>query len=71
MGVSWNFRVIHFDGEENCFGICEVFYDDEKITGWSDAVEVVGDDVEELRWTLDKMREALSRPVLKESQLNE
>lgn len=65
---GWNHRVIRVttrDGGE-WFGIHEVYYtEDGKPNMYSaDPEPIVGDDVESLRWALDRMREALDKPAL-------
>lgn len=64
--THWNYRVmIHPDvkGDEVYQAIHEVYYDDDgKVTGWTDSpISVGGEDV---AWVLDRMREALEKPVL-------
>lgn len=56
------------DGEES-FGIHEVYYeegeDDTRVCGWTEnPTEVVCEDMEGLRWHLERMAEALGKPVL-------
>lgn len=76
--MHWNYRVIEFVDpatEEPWRGIFECYYDDEgKPNGYREGpAEVVSYDPEGneapggLAWVLDKMREALSKPVLVEA----
>lgn len=74
--MPWNYRVIRteLDNGEAQYGLHEVYYEDDKPTLSSEMPDPVltfidenGDDGEaiaELTWTLDRMREALSKPVL-------
>ena len=67
--MSWNYRVIQTDHAATgitTFGIHEVFYGaDGSATGFtSREVGVVADTVDELGLVLDRMREALAKPVL-------
>jgi hypothetical protein len=75
--VGWNYRVIEFvdpHTEEPWRGIFEVYYDDEgRPNGYleepSDVVSYDSGGNEApggLAWVLDRMREALERPVLVE-----
>ena len=62
--MSWNYRVVRTkfpDGEEE-FGIHEMYYDSDAPT--ADPVPVVGESINHLRWILDRMREALDKPVI-------
>ena len=68
--MYWNHRVVKtvgkFGGVE-CFAIHEAYYDeapDNKL-GWTqDPVAVVGDSIEELRFTLESMLAALDEEVI-------
>ncbi|NJO61077.1 MAG: hypothetical protein HC836_23285 [Richelia sp. RM2_1_2] len=72
--MTWNYRVVskpntcHLTKDEEPYfcGIHEVYYDtDGNITACTEnPVEVVGSDMEEIRWVLSKMSEALDKPVL-------
>jgi hypothetical protein len=64
----WNHRVVRQirDGE-TFYGIHEVFYGlpDESDAGWTeDPISPVGETVEELRETLERMMRALDKPVI-------
>lgn len=79
--MGWNYRVMRHapkNGEvDEWYAIHEVYYrsndvDDLTVpvseTGCTeDPVGVVGDSVESLRWSLQKMLEALEKPVLEYS----
>ncbi len=70
--MSWNFRVIKTKVEGDPFiefeyGIHEVYYNLEtgKPNGYhSKPRRVDAETIEELKWTLNKMLEALDKPVL-------
>jgi hypothetical protein len=67
----WNYRVIQraVDGETELF-VAEVFYnEDNQVTGWSGAADVVGEDLDDLRLELQHMSEALIEPILIEAEL--
>lgn len=76
--MAWNYRVIEFvdpnDGPWTA--IHEVYYDDAgKPNGYAeDPAQVVsfddGGNVRELSWVLDRMRDALGKPVLRESDFS-
>ncbi len=70
----WNYRVIEFnDGAEPWYAIHEVYYDDAgEPNGYSAKPAIVigsniDGDRDSLRWTLDRMHEALDQPVLHEA----
>jgi hypothetical protein len=72
--VSWNYRVIRqTKGVETFLAIHEVYLDSvgnpTAIT--KEPVEVMGENEDELRWVLDRMREALDRPVLEATQFTD
>ena len=66
--MSWNYRILAHKYRENevYFQIHEVYYDKSGIpNGYAKDAEYVGaDDVEGLQWTLDRMQECLSKPIL-------
>lgn len=69
--MSWNHRVIKqaylcYDEYETIFGIHEVYYnEDGSLRNYTtDPVAPIGADMDELRWTLEKMLMALDKPVL-------
>lgn len=67
--MTWNHRVIkHEKDGEVWYTLHEVFYDDDgSIKGWTqDAIAPLSETRDGLYWVLDKMREAVAKPVLKE-----
>lgn len=70
--MGWNFRVFrrtlkNFDDTtSDWFSIHETYYDENgKPNGWTvDAIDLQGEGIEELKWTLQKMLECLEKPVL-------
>ena len=69
--MYWNHRVVKVanGGEDFCYVLAEVFYDDKtnKPMCWSDAA-LVGDTPEELAEVVARMTEALKTPVLLKGQ---
>lgn len=63
---TWNHRVMkRKDGDEDWFTIHEVYYKDNMdIEGYTDAIPVGGNSIEELRWTLEQMIKSLDKPIL-------
>jgi len=59
----WNYRVVKKDGY---LGIHECHYDDDGQVEFltENAVDVVGDDVEELKWELHHMEANLALPMI-------
>jgi hypothetical protein len=64
--MSWNHRILaHESKEEVYFQIHEVYYTDNKPDGYTaNAVSVGGDTLKSINWTLNKMKEAIKKPVL-------
>lgn len=65
--MGWNHRVLKHKYENNVYyKIHEVYYDKNGIPdGYTkDGTSVESDSVEGIKWTLDKMQECLSKPVL-------
>lgn len=60
----WNHRVYKY--EDGSLGIHEAyFYDNEEPSSHTvDPIPVIGDDIEELRVTLERMLRALEKPIL-------
>ena len=66
--MSWNYRVIEFVDPEPWQAIHEVYYDQDKPTSYSEAPAVVmSSDAGSLSWVLERMKEALSKPALAET----
>lgn len=72
--MSWNFRVM--EDVEGTLTLREVYYTDGVIVGWTDAVSPMGipqdgepPALESLAWELNRMVEALAKPILNEEQL--
>jgi hypothetical protein len=72
--MHWNYRVIRHQsisarGEHDCWlAIHEAYYPDDSSdipNGYTEEpVPVAGEDLEELRWKLERMLEALEKPIL-------
>lgn len=78
--MSWNYRVIEFidpSTNEPWRAIHEVHYDDSgRASSYSESPAVVvsvdpAGEPAALSWVLDRMREALNRPVLVESDFHD
>ena len=82
--MSWNYRVIEKDGflprelqtyknkKVTFYEIHEVYYDNEgNISMFSaDPISPYGDDLDDLAKDLEKIKEALKKPVLKYSDIS-
>jgi hypothetical protein len=71
MTTMWNYRVIEIDG---LYAVSEVYYDDNGlIEAWAlpdDLNPLTGwETIDELRGTVDLIKEAFNRPVIKGSDL--
>lgn len=65
--MTWNHRIMAApDGDGYEYGLYEVYYNEKgEPTGYtSDAIPIVGESIKEIRWILDKVEEALMKPVL-------
>ena len=64
---TWNYRVLarEYNGEPY-YSIHEVYYDEDgNPNGYVDQVASVnGEDISSIRWSLNKMKEALNKTVL-------
>ena len=67
---GWSHRAMKRNNGE--FAIVETYFDEEgNIEGWTvDNIAPVGDDLDELRWTLEEMLKACDKPVLIEEELD-
>lgn len=69
--MYWNYRIVRkpcsFTGE-HYYGIHECYYEDDgSKPGWTvEPVEVIGESVDELRRTLEMMKEAFAKPVIED-----
>ena len=62
--MSWNFRVVKTDG---LYSIHDVYYDENlEIMNVGRESPVVGEDIEELKWALQKMLAACDKPIIGE-----
>lgn len=70
----WNYRLIRHDHpEEPYIEVVEMHYSDEAATvpnGYGEA-KVGGSSIKEIKWQLNRMREALSKPILDSKTLKE
>lgn len=65
--MGWNHRVLaHKYQEEIYFEIYEVYYDKNGIpNGYKEKpVTIGGENIKGIRWTLNKMKECLKKPIL-------
>ena len=69
---TWNYRVLKIarDGNTPEYGIVEAHYDDDNvlIAYTSSFIEPWGETTEELENVLNKMKEALNKPVIDEDE---
>ena len=62
--MSWNFRVVKTDG---LYSIHDVYYDENlEIMNVGRESPVIGEDIEELKWALQKMLAACDKPIIGE-----
>jgi len=72
--MSWNHRVLKSkDGDDDWFQIHRVYYDQyNKPNGWTKkGVTVCGNSIDDLRFTLNKMLEALDKEVINQNKEDE
>lgn len=70
--MTWNHRVVKRRDKtigEDYYAIHECFYDVDGKMGWTEQpIQVIGEDLDSLRWTLEKMMLALDRPVIEDTE---
>jgi len=64
--MTWNYRIIaHKDGDSYYYEIHEVYYDKTgKPDGYTKNATVGSESIEGIEWSLEKMKECLSKPIL-------
>ena len=66
--MTWNHRVIRHtkDCEEPWLAIHEVFYDDNGNPNSCivDPIKLINEDLESLKWEINKIKECLDKPIL-------
>jgi hypothetical protein len=65
--MSWNHRVLaHEFKDEIYFQVHEVYYDDEgkPHAHTANAVSIGAESLKDIKWTLNRMKEALKKPIL-------
>lgn len=65
--MGWNYRILaHEHNEDVYFIIHEVYYDENGIpNGYTEnGVYVNGENIEDMRWSIEKMNECLEKPIL-------
>lgn len=70
--MSWNYRIMKHVGRspnnEEYLGMHEVYYDkDGKPNGYSSEPSFIGENLDELKWVLERMGEAVAKPILTEA----
>ncbi len=71
--MEWDYRVIIYDTDEHhCYKIHEVFYDErgEIVAVTEEAIEAMGDTLDELVADLLLMAQAAEKPVLSKRELD-
>ena len=70
--MSWNYRIVkrihhhkYFHEPETLYEIREVYYDENgDISHIAEMPDVIGNSIEELKWTLHKMTESCDKSVI-------
>lgn len=65
--MSWNYRVIrHVKNNEEFYHVHEVYYDDNGTPTMvsTEPIAPYAESVEDLKWVLERMLEALDKPIL-------
>jgi len=63
----WNHRLIrHSSKHGDWLQIHEVYYNEDGTTNGitKEAISIVGEDIKGIKWTLEKMKECLDKPIL-------
>lgn len=65
---TWNYRVVKSkDGEDDWYQIHSAYYDNSELTGLSaNGASPCGNTIEQLRNDLQKMLDALDKPIIEE-----
>ncbi len=70
--MSWNYRVVKHDCEEDYYEIMEVYYDEEgNIDGYADTGCPHGESPEGIRRCLELMYRALDKPIIELKDIRE
>lgn len=70
--MSWNYRIgfkKHPSGFDE-YGVVEAYYEYGKVVGFTDFTSPYGENVEGLKWSLERMLEACDKEVLDLNNLN-
>lgn len=76
--MSWNYRVLkhrekhpHYEKNKGVFpefveyfAVHEVYYHDDKLGYTKEPISLSSEDMEGLEWQIEKIREALKKPIL-------
>jgi uncharacterized hydantoinase/oxoprolinase family protein len=70
--MSWNYRIFkrihnhkYLHEPETLYEIRETYYDEDgSITMWAEIPDIISDNLEGVRWTLQEMMEACNKPVI-------
>lgn len=70
----WNHRIIkHVTSDSEWFAVHEVYYDDDGTPNscTSEPIKIIQEDLKDIEWEIDKIKEALQKPVLHYSYFEE
>ena len=71
MAWAWNYRIMRSGvGDLQAYYISEVYYENGRITGWTDAISPIGETADGLRSDVALMVEGLRKPVLIQEDLD-
>lgn len=75
MSNTWNYRVVRHksqrEGWPDHLQIHEVHYENDKpVSVSADGARIGGDNVDEIKWALERIREALEKPILEYDSFN-
>lgn len=64
--MGWNYRVLATEGEEDVYlQIHEVYYKDDKpISYTKNPISIGGEEIQNIKWVLNKIEECLEKPIL-------
>ena len=65
--VSWNYRILAGSDRVGGFEIREVYYDADGAPQMDGPAGLYGDKLVDLKWTLAKIEEAFTKPILTEA----
>jgi hypothetical protein len=73
--MTWNYRIVktyHEESKEYVYAIHEAYYDEQGKVNFitQDPISIIGESTGCLKWMLDSISEALTKPILEDKDFN-